>query len=227
MPVPRSRRRAAPGYPRGRAVNRRGVVCGRITNAFMACGSGSATSSDRVGMPSTTTATMHGVVPETQSTEQGRTYSTPRTASAARMMTSSRGAMGAAQASSKAAAHTWRTSTRTILPSPINCAAIALLGRAHVPGEGIRRSLVTSCISESSSSCSCDVRGSPSVAWRARNSQKRTRNPSLSITVVSRGCPARTLSGTPGVRLGSCSGYATAAAPPSVPAARSGKSKRT
>src|SRR6185437_2396902 len=55
-------------------------------------------------------------------------------------------------------------------------------GRAQVPGGGILQSPVTSCMSDSSSTCSEAESGSPSVAWRAFSSQKRTRKPSLSIT---------------------------------------------
>ena len=52
-------------------------------------------------------------------------------------------------------------------------------GRAHVPGGGILKSPVTSCMSDRSSTCSDAERGSPSVAWRAFNSQKRTRKSEL------------------------------------------------
>ena len=97
-------------------------------------------------------------------------------------MTRSPSVIGFELATSRAAAHTYRTSTGRIVPSPMSCAGSAFAGRAHEPGSGILKSPVTSCMSDSSSSCSDAESGSPSVAWRAFSSQKRTRKPSLSIT---------------------------------------------
>ncbi len=137
---------------------------GPIPKACKTRGSGSATNSERVGIPSTTVAMTQGLASKTQETTQGSTYSTPLTASAARTMTRSPNVIGATHARRSAAAQTWRTSTGTIRPSPISCAGIALDGRAQTPGDGILKSPVTSCKSDSNSSCSGDVSGCPSDA---------------------------------------------------------------